>query len=130
VLPFSIELKPGFPISDQVVFAVKKAVIKGQMLPGASFPSVRVLSEELRINRNTAHKVIADLVQEGVLITTPAVGSIIAKRESGSRRDKVELLSSDLERIAVDAKKLGLSLDEVQQGFAEQWKRLSEKRIP
>ena len=126
MLPFSIDLKPGLPISEQVVFAVKKAVIKGQLLPGSSFPSVRILSEELKINRNTAHRVIADLVQEGVLITTPAVGSIIAKRETGGSGERVKLLSADLERLAVEARKLGLSLSEIQVSFAEQWKRLGE----
>ncbi len=126
MLPFSIDLKPGLPISEQVVFAVKKAVIKGQLRPGSSFPSVRILSEELKINRNTAHRVIADLVQEGVLITTPAVGSIIAKLETGGSGERVKLLSADLERLAVEAKKLGLSLSEIQMGFAEQWKRLGE----
>jgi GntR family transcriptional regulator len=109
------------------VFAVKKAVIKGQLLPGSSFPSVRILSEELKINRNTAHRVIADLVQEGVLITTPAVGSIVAKRETGGSGERVGLLSTDLERLAVEAKKLGLSLGEIQYGLAEQWKRLGGK---
>jgi GntR family transcriptional regulator len=126
VLPFSIDLKPGLPISEQVVFAVKKAVIKGQLLPGASFPSVRILSEELKINRNTAHKVIADLVHEGVLITTPAVGSIIAKRETGESGERVKLLSADLERLAVEARKLGLSLSEIQVSLADQWKRLGK----
>ena len=126
MLPFSIDLKPGLPISEQVVFAVKKAVIKGQLLPGASFPSVRILSEELKINRNTAHKVVADLVQEGVLITTPAVGSIIAKRETGESGERVKLLSADLERLAVEARKLGLSLSEIQVSLADQWKRLGK----
>ena len=126
MLPFPIDLKPGLPISEQVVFAVKKAVIKGQLLPGASFPSVRILSEELKINRNTAHKVIADLVQEGVLITTPAVGSIIAKRETGESGERVKLLSADLERVAVEARKLGLSLSEIQVSLADQWKRLGK----
>ena len=105
---------------------MKKAVIKGQLLPGASFPSVRILSEELKINRNTAHKVIADLVQEGVLITTPAVGSIIAKRETGESGERVKLLSADLERVAVEARKLGLSLSEIQVSLADQWKRLGK----
>src|SRR5687767_857763 len=85
VLPFSIELKPGVPVAEQIIFAVKKAVVVGQLRPGDRFPSVRVLSQELRVNPNTAHKVIAALVTEGVLMTTPAVGSIVAAREPGGR---------------------------------------------
>ena len=127
MLPFSIELKPGFPVAEQILFAVKKAVVTGQMRPGDKFPSVRVLSQELRVNPNTAHKVIAALVGEGVLITTPAVGSIIAEREAGGRRERAELLGREMERVVVEAKKLGLTLDEVQAGLVANWRRLGGK---
>jgi GntR family transcriptional regulator len=124
MLPFSIDLRPGLPVSEQILFAVKRSVVAGQMRPGDKFPSVRVLSQELRINPNTAHKVIAALVSDGVLITTPVVGSIVAGPAAGGPRERAELLGGDLERVVVDAKKLGLSLDEVQSGLAAQWRRL------
>jgi len=127
VLPFSIELKPGLPITEQVIFAVKKAVVAGQMKPGQPFPSVRQVSQELKINPNTAHKIVAALVAEGVLITTPAVGSVIAEHAAGGREQRAELLGADLEQLVVEAKKLGLTLDEVQAGLATHWKKLGRK---
>jgi GntR family transcriptional regulator len=127
VLPFSIELKPGLPITEQVIFAVKKAVVTGQMKPGQPFPSVRVVSQELKINPNTAHKIVAALVAQGVLITTPAVGSVVAEHAAGDRAERAELLGADLERVVVEAKKLGLTLDEVSAGLAAQWKKLGRK---
>jgi len=127
VLSFPVELKPGLPITEQVLFAVKKAVVAGQLKPGESFPSVRVLSQELRINPNTAHKIIATLVAEGVLVTTPAVGSVVAERGAADRAAKAELLGDELERVVVEAKKLGLTLDEVQGGLAAHWKKLGRK---
>lgn len=127
MLPFSIELKPGLPVAEQILFAVKKAVVAGQLRPGDKFPSVRVLSQELRVNPNTAHKVIAALVSEGVLVTTPAVGSIVAEREPGGRKERAELLGAELEWLVVEAKKLGLSLADVQDGLAAHWKRLGGK---
>lgn len=127
MLTFSIELKPGLPITEQVLFAVKKAVVAGQLRAGEPFPSVRVLSQELQINPNTAHKIIATLVAEGVLVTTPAVGSIVAERGAVDRVAKAELLGDELERVVVEAKKLGLTLDEVQSGLAAHWKRLGRK---
>jgi len=126
-LPFSIELKAGLPVAEQILFAVKKAVVTRQLRPGDKFPSVRVLSQELRINPNTAHKVVAALVAEGVLVTTPAVGSIVAERELGGRKERAELLGADLERLVVEAKKLGLGLDDVQAGLASHWKKLGGK---
>ncbi len=127
MLPFSIELKPGLPITEQVIFAVKKAVVAGQLRPGQPFPSVRVVSQELKINPNTAHKIVAALVAEGVLITTPAVGSVVAEPQNADRATKALLLDGDLERLVVDAKKLGLGLDEVQAGIAAHWRRLGKK---
>ncbi len=124
MLPFSIELKPGLPVAEQIVFAVRKAVVAGQMRPGDRFPSVRVLSQELRVNPNTAHKVIAALVAEGVLVTTPAVGSVVAEREPGAKKDRAELLGAEVEWLVVEAKKLGLELDDVQAAVAAHWKKL------
>jgi GntR family transcriptional regulator len=124
MLPFSIELRPGLPVAEQILFAVKKAAVNGQLRAGDKFPSVRVLSQELRINPNTAHKVVAALVAQGVIVTTPAVGSIVAERASGSRQDRADLLGSELERLVVEAKKLGLSCDEVKSGLTAHWKRL------
>lgn len=127
MLPFSIELKPGLPVAEQILYAVKKAVVGGQLRPGDKFPSVRVLSQELRVNPNTAHKVIAALVSEGVLITTPAVGSIVAERELGGRKERTALLGTELEWLVVEAKKLGLELEDVQDAVAAHWKKLSRK---
>ena len=127
MLPFSIELKPGLPITEQVIFAVKKAVVNGQLKPGQPFPSVRAVSQELKINPNTAHKIVAALVAQGVLVTTPAVGSVVAEHAAGDRAERAELLGADLERVVVEAKKLGLTLDEVQSGLAAHWKKLARK---
>src|SRR4051794_6445372 len=127
MLPFSIELKAGLPVAEQILFAVKKAVVAGQLRPGDKFPSVRTLSQELRVNPNTAHKVVAALVTEGVLVTTPAVGSIVAEREAGGRRERAELLGADLERVVVEAKKLGLTLDDVEAGLATHWRKIGGK---
>ena len=124
MLPFSIDLKPGRPVAEQILFAVKKAVVAGQLRPGDKFPSVRVLSQELKVNPNTAHKVVAALVAEGVLVTTPAVGSIVAEREAGGRRERAALLGAEVEWLVVEARKLGLELDDVQAALAAHWKKL------
>jgi GntR family transcriptional regulator len=126
VLPFTIQLELGLPVTEQILFAVKKAVVGGQLRPGDKFPSVRVLSQELKINPNTAHKVVAALVAEGVLVTTPAVGSVVAARETGGREEKAVLLGAEVERLVVEAKKLGLDQDAVLEAVASHWEKLSE----
>jgi GntR family transcriptional regulator len=66
-------------------------------------------------------------VAEGVLVTTPAVGSIVAERSVAGRKERTELLGTELEWLVVEAKKLGLELDDVQAAVALHWKKLGGK---
>ncbi len=131
MLPFPIELKLGLPVTEQILFAVRKAVVTGQLRPGTKFPSLRVLSQELHINPNTAQKVIAALVAEGVLITTPAVGSVVAEREPGGRVERAELLGAEVEWLVVEALKLGLDEDDVLAAVSAHWRKIAkaEKQV-
>src|SRR5271154_5907208 len=106
MFPFRVEIKPGAPVYEQVVFAVRKAVLKGRLRPGDRFPSVRQLSQELRINPNTAHKIVACLTAGGVLQVEPGIGTVVQKIPAGSSQDKSVLLNKDLERLVVEAKRL------------------------
>jgi len=125
MLPFAVDLQLGLPVTEQILFAVKKAVVGGQLRPGTKFPSLRVLSQELRINPNTAQKVITALVAEGVLITTPAVGSVVAEPGPGGRKQRSDLLGAEVERLVVEAMKLGLDQDDVHGAVSAHWKKLS-----
>ena len=59
MIPFRVTFRAGAPLYEQVVYASVKAMVCGQLRPGDAYPSVRVLSRELKINPNTAHKVVA-----------------------------------------------------------------------
>jgi len=127
MLPFAIELKPGVPVAEQIIYHAKKAIISGRLKPGDKFPSIRQLTLELGINHNTAQRVISALVAQGVLVTTPAVGSIVAEPSAGGKADVAELLGADLERVVVEARKLGLEFADVHKGLWAHWQRLGGK---
>jgi len=102
VLPFTVTLRPGLSVHEQVVFAVKKAIVSGRLRPGDEFPSVRVLSRELRINPNTAHKVVGTLTSDGLLDVRPGIGTFVAERPAADARDRRALLREDVEKLVVD----------------------------
>lgn len=126
MIPFRVAFQPGISISEQVVYAAKRAVIAGQMRAGDPFPSVRELSRELKINPNTAHKIVTQLVAEGLLDVHPGLGTIVAARLPSTAAERRNLLKKDLEPLVVEAKKLGLDLDDVIEALAEHWKRLDD----
>ena len=124
MIPFRVAFEPGLSLYEQVVYAAKKAVIAGQMQPGEPFPSVRVLSKALKINPNTAHKIITQLIAEGILQVHPGLGTIVAERSASSAAERGNLLKKELEQLVVEAKKLGLDLDQVTNAIAQHWRRL------
>ena len=128
MIPFRLSFEPGISLYEQVVYAAKKAVVSGQMRPGDPFPSVRELSKALKINPNTAHKVVTNLVAEGLLEVYPGIGTVVAKRAAATAADRGNLLNKELEQLVVEAKKLGLNLDEVTAAFAQHWKRLDGRK--
>jgi GntR family transcriptional regulator len=124
VIPFRVHFRPGVPLYEQVVYAAKKAVISGQLRPGDPFPSVRTLSMELKINPNTAHKVIMHLVAAGLIETRPGIGTVVAVLPESSPKERTQLLGNEIEQLVVEAKKLGIGLDDMIDSISTHWKRL------
>ncbi len=124
VIPFRLSFQPGVALYEQVVYAARKAVISGQMRPGDSFPSVRALSAALKINPNTAHKVITHLIGEGLLEVHPGTGTVVAQPARSTAAERTRLLDHELERLVVEARKLGLKIDDVAAALAAHWSRL------
>ncbi len=125
MLPFKVQFTQGRPVYEQVLFAAKKAIVCGQLKPGDPFPSVRVLSQELRINPNTAQKVSAHLRAEGLIEVKPGLGSIITESARALKSQKKDLLGSELERLVVEAKKLKLTEKDLQAAVRQHWRNLS-----
>ena len=111
-------------MSDQVVFAVTKAVVSGRLKAGDAFPSVRTLSQELRINPNTAQRIIGLLVAQGLLEVLPGIGTRVAAARTAARADRQALLTKDVEALVVEARRLQLDLDDLLDAISRQWTAL------
>jgi GntR family transcriptional regulator len=129
MLPFKVQFKPGLSPYRQIVFAVEKALVCGRLRIGDPFPSVRVLSQACKINPNTAHKVIAELIRRGMLEVRPGVGTIVAQAPRAPARERSLLLKEDLERLVVEAKRLALTYEELMEAVQEHWEQLSDSQI-
>ena len=126
MIPFTIDLRPGSPINEQLIYAVKKAIVSGQLKPGDRIPSVRALSQELKINPNTVQKAIMKLTNDGLLEVRPGIGcAISATAKEASVAQREELLHEAFERLVVEAKRLQLSKEDVIQAINEHWSRMS-----
>jgi GntR family transcriptional regulator len=125
VIPFRVHFRPGISLYEQVVYAAKKAIISGQLRPSDPFPSVRALSKDLKINPNTAHKVVTYLVAEGLLETRAGIGTVVAEMHGSNSAERTQLLGYEIEQLVVEAKKLGIGPQELFEAITTHWKKLS-----
>jgi GntR family transcriptional regulator len=124
VVPFKVRFNPGQSIFDQVCFAAVRSILAGELKAGEAFPSVRTLALELKIHPNTAHKVVQHLVQERWLVVQPGLGTVVAEPPKARAGDRKRLLEDEVEKLVVEAMRVGARLDEVQQAVKETWRDL------
>lgn len=127
VLPFSVALRAGEPVYEQVIYAVKHAVVSGQLRAGDPFPSVRDLSRELRINPNTAHRIVSMLIDDGLLTARPGIGTVIASGRADDAMARSGVLGDGAERLVVEARHAGVSLAELLAAIKRHWSRTIHK---
>jgi len=128
VLPFRITFRVGLSLFEQTVYAAKKAMVSGQMRPGDAFPSVRTLSRELKINPNTAAKIVAHLLGEGLLESRPGIGTVVAELPDSTKKERTQLLGREIEELVVEAKRLGIEREQMLEAVDAHWERLSKTR--
>jgi GntR family transcriptional regulator len=124
MLPFSVTLRSGDPIQEQVIYAVTRAVVGGQLRPGDPFPSVRVLSQELGINPNTAHRIVAALIADGILVARPGVGTVVADDAGARRTERRRGVEDGVERLVIESRRAAMSLQDLIASVRRQWSRL------
>ncbi len=122
---FRLELRPGQPIFDQVVYAAKKAIVSGALPVGQTFPSVRALAADLKVHPNTAHKAVQYLIQEGFLKVRPGLGTVVAEVPV-RRSERRHVLDQEVEELVIEAKRVGLELSEVIGAVESQWVKLDK----
>src|SRR5271170_5073822 len=103
-------------------------MISGQLRPGDPFPSVRALSKDLKINPNTAHKVVTHLIGEGLLETHPGIGTVVAALPDSTSQERTQLLGQEIEELVVEAKRLGIGREEMLESIAGHWQRLGGEK--
>lgn len=123
---FTIDLKAGAPIYEQVLYAARKAILSGSMKPGDSFPSVREIAAHLRINPNTVQKALTALKAEGLVETVPGIGNRVRESPEPRPAERAALLEEQLEALVLRAHQLRLTPDELEAALRAQWARLQE----
>lgn len=123
---FILNPHSSVPIYQQLVEQVRRLVAGGQLAPGAELPSVREMAQEHTVHPMTISKAYSLLEAEGILerrrgkpMAVAAVG-----RSHSSRTARLKQIEPQLEQLALSARQLELSADEV---IAQLRRKLGDK---
>ena len=122
MLPFQITFTDGQPASDQLIQAVRRAILAGDLRDGDGFPSVRTLSQELKISPTTAHKSVAVLKVEGLLASRPGIGMVVRSASLPGTEERLDMLRPQLQQLVKEAKSLQLSEKDLCEALKSLWK--------
>jgi DNA-binding transcriptional regulator YhcF (GntR family) len=107
---FQVNFKSPKPVYLQLVDQVKAAAASGAMREGEALPSIRLLGEQLRVNRNTVAKAYLQLEADGVVETQQGRGCFLTAAPSPLRKDaRRKLITAGLDEVIVQAHHLQVS---------------------
>ena len=113
---FHIDTADPMPIYAQLERAIRFAIATERLRAGDQLPTVRQLAVDLKINANTVAKVYSELERAGVVETRRGVGTFV-RAQNGSPIQRTVRAERELrafvERMIVEAQRLGISLDEL-----------------
>ncbi len=126
-MTIKIDPKSGTPIYAQIVAQVEFLVASGRLSAGHAMPPIRVLAEQLLVNPNTVARAYRELEAAGVVVSRVGAGTVVAEGVSPlARRERLRLLSEQVDGLLAKAHQLNFSLDELQQLLQERAEQLRQ----
>jgi GntR family transcriptional regulator len=112
---FILNPHSSVPIYQQLVEQVRRLVAGGQLAPGAELPSVREMAQEHTVHPMTISKAYSLLEAEGILERRRGKPMAVApqKKSHSSVASRLKQIAPQIEALALSARQLELSPDEV-----------------
>lgn len=115
-MKLKVDMKSGTPIYAQIVAQVEFLVASGRLKPGDAMPPIRALAEQLLVNPNTVARAYRDLEAAGVVASRVGAGTVVAEGVSPlARRERLRLLTEQVDGLLAKAHQLNFTLDEVRE---------------
>jgi GntR family transcriptional regulator len=102
------------PMYKQVTDQIKDAIALGDLRPNDRLPSVREISEALKVSAITIKRAYFDLETEGFVVTRAGLGSFVAEvSREGLKKRKLDELRVEMTRIVRTASKFGITREDI-----------------
>lgn len=102
------------PIYEQVVDQLKNKIIEGELKEGDSLPSVRALSNELKISALTVKKAYDKLEEESFVRTIHGKGTFVLEADQNLAKEaRYKRIEDELVEVIEHAKLIRMTKEEI-----------------
>ena len=102
------------PIYTQLIYQIKRGILKKELLPGEGLPSVRSLAGDIGINMHTVNKAYKLLVEEGVLVQQKKGFMVNPTMKIKMQEKELALYRERLEELIIDTHIFSISEEEIE----------------
>ncbi|MEG2504617.1 MAG: GntR family transcriptional regulator [Carnobacterium sp.] len=102
------------PIYTQLIYQIKRGILKKELLPGEGLPSVRSLAGDIGINMHTVNKAYKLLVEEGVLVQQKKGFMVNPTMKIKMQEKELALYRERLEELIIDTHIFSITEEEIE----------------
>lgn len=130
----NISQHSALTLQEQIIGQLRARILNGELPPETPLPSIRALSQQLRVGINTVQRAYDELLREGLVYARAGKGYFVAplaaKDKSAYARER---FAAALLGLVNEARQEGLSQRDLKQTFARILKEIDaeeQKRGP
>jgi len=125
---FDLDPQTHVPAFRQIAEQIRRRIAVGTLAEGERLPPIRVLAQQVGVNRNTAARAIQLLESEGLVRTRVGRGTFIAAPSGTTNRQEREaVVDALLDRVLYEARMIGFPLEEMGWRLSRRIERLRSR---
>ena len=101
------------PIWPQIKERLMAEIAAGRYPMGESFPTVRELAEDAKVNRNTMQRALSELENEGLVITNRTAGRTVTTDRELIESIRERIAREKLDGLIGEMRTLGFSVEDI-----------------
>jgi GntR family transcriptional regulator len=116
----NISQHSSLTLQEQIIGQVRAGILSGDLAPETPLPSIRALSQQLRVGINTVQRAYDELLREELIYARAGKGFFVAPLEDHAKSAYAkERFAAALHGLITDAQQEGLTRKDLKQTFTQ-----------